>query len=235
MKKTILLFIVFLCLDYFSYSADNEVKSKPKVIHHIEFLCGSYVSQTFLSHRDNRFDNKKVFDPMYSFSLGFNYRVEFNRYIGLRTGINYFTYGSIESGISGDFPRTYKKYNFVSSIYVPLHIMVFKDLKKGRLVFSAGPDFYCPVDYFGKNTESGYSHSFNYTGVNSLGSNFGVSLGLTAGVGYEKQISKKLSIERMPDIRIQNIVSSNPYSSQPNYDNYELHFSIGVSTYIIFY
>ena len=65
-------------------------------------------------------------------------------------------------------------------------------------------------------------------------------LGFSFGVGYEKKISDKLSIELMPDFRLLNAV---PFNSNrilsgeqvPAYTAYPFNMALGLSIYITFY
>ena len=105
--------------------------------------------------------DKKLFILLCTaYAVGFEYKVEFSRRFGLRTGINYFTYGASLSSkeifynlVGSPTPNTtevYKSTTFSSSILIPLHFMYYKPLPKGRLILEAGPDIYLPTNTFGK-------------------------------------------------------------------------------------
>jgi hypothetical protein len=262
-----ILLLALIALTCHTHAADNETAAKNKVTHHVQFLFGNYVSESVLTSRPNQqyyyintppgqinpyYDmnhpitwgsNKPTYTPLYSYSIGFDYKVEFSNRIGLRTGFNYFTYGFMQQGkVENGFDiymRNYKQTLFISSLLIPAHFMMYSNVHKGRLVFSAGPDLYLPINSFGNSTTSYDGYSAKETiRYHSGGGDFfsGGSLGFTAGIGYEKKISDKLALEFMPDFRVLNIV---PFDFQSEgahlYQNYIFNMSFGLSTYITFY
>jgi hypothetical protein len=229
----------------------------------VQFLFGNYVSVPFLSPHINMANGiytppgqpnnyspfwtknygpfpKPTIKPLYCYSIGFDYTAEFSDLIGLRTGINYFTYGYVEEGITwGEVAQvSHHDLDFNASLHIPIDLIIHKNLKTGKLIFSLGPDIYLPTNYFGKlTTDRGMNSSFTGsvapTPIDFLK---GGSLGFTAGIGYEKKISNKLAVEFMPDFRILNMV---PFDFQGQgthiYQNYFFDVAFGVSTYITFY
>jgi hypothetical protein len=175
--------------------------------------------------------------------------VDFNQRYSLRTGINYFTYGYLAKRgynpcpycvdalpTSGDYSRLL----FTSSLLLPVHFMVYRNVAKGRFIFSIGPDVYLPINSFGKEITTFYPGQYSTDRIhyhfNTTDFFKGGSLGFTLGLGYEKKLSKGLAIEFMPDFRVLNIV---PFDFQQRglgvYQNYIFNMALGLSTYITFY
>jgi len=262
MKPISIILLALICIGCNAYAADNDIQVKKKITHHVQFLFGNYVSAPFLSPHINMVSGiytppgqpniyspnyanafgpspKPTLLPLYSYSLGFDYTAEFSEMLGLRTGINYFTYGYIEEGITyGEVAAMYHRdLTFNSSVHIPIDLIVHKNLKTGRLIFLVGPDIYLPTNYFGKSTTDwGMYSSMLYSHPTAIDFLKGGSLGLTAGIGYEKKISNKLAVEFMPDFRIMNII---PFDFQGQgthiYQNYIFNVAVGLSTYITFY
>jgi hypothetical protein len=253
MKPILLLPLILLACNI--HAADNETITKKKVTHHVQFLIGNYVSESAMN---KSLQNEKiVYTPFYSYSIGFDYKVEFAGRFGLRTGINYFTYGTSSTDIL-DFSRyslhgavypssaSIQNRYFSSAILIPIHFLAYKPMKNGRLVMSAGPDIYLPTNSFGK--EIGHNIDLtNGSGIyafhsHSTGINFfkGGSLGFTAGIGYEKKFKHDTTVEFMPDFRVLNLVPFNFQRSiggeaVPSYTVYTFSMALGLSTYITFY
>ncbi len=248
-----ILLLTLICLMATAYSADNETIAKKKVIHHLQFLIGNYVGESVMYKPIT--GQKAVFTPMYCYAVGFEYKVEFSGRFGLRTGINYFTDGASVTSKEifynlGGYPtptRTdiYKSTTFSSSIFIPIHFIYYKPLQKGRLILEAGPDIYFPTNTFGKEY---YGVSGDNTVNENIRSHTDPSyflsngmLGFSFGVGYEKKLSDKLSIELMPDFRLMNAVPFNfnrgvlSNEQVPAYTAYPFNMALGLSTYITFY
>lgn len=126
---------------------------------------------------------------------------------------------------------------------VPVHLQVYKNLAKGRFVFSAGPDVYLPVNVFARETISSAvndaipeQRETIHNHINAADFLRGGSLGFTAGLGYEKKLKGWLAIEMMPDFRVLNLV---PFDFQGQglhiYQNYIFNMSLGLSTHLTFY
>lgn len=229
MKSTFILSILLTCAAWNAFSGTDEAAAKKKVNHHIQFLLGNYMS--FQSDGTGRGMNSP--SVMYSYSVGFEYKAEFKRMFALRTGINYFTYGrGGQSVLANEVVPT--AYAFTSYIHIPVDLVVHKDLRRGRLVFTAGPDIYLPTNSFAKFGNWPIKHSYESP------SNFlkEGSLGFTTGLGYEKKISDKLSVEFMPDFRILNIIPFNlmqPVNAAWHSNWPDIKMAFGLSTYITFY
>jgi len=265
LKHTLVIgFTLFVSVAYCSVS---DSLHREKATSHFQILIGNYVGQSFNIKNDDSkpsyaapgqphyglynvsYYAKPAFTPMYSYSVGFDYKADLSKHIGIRTGLNYFTYAYIAQGnynpcIVCDYlvdpAMTYKRVVFVSSFHVPLQILVYQPLKKGRFVFAAGPDIYLPINTFGKETLSSPYTAFAresaiHTHVNGTDFFTGGSMGFSLGLGYEKVLSKKLSIELLPDIHIMNLV---PFDFQGQgtgiYRNYIFNTSVGLSSYLSF-
>jgi hypothetical protein len=259
-----ILLLALIALTCHAHAADNENTAKNKVTHHVQFLFGNYVSGSVASSNNTNFailppqyssNIKGIYTqfydygyvsaiPLYTYSVGFEYKAEFSERFGFRTGINYFTYGSIVTVGGEDDDQNIvflKEYLFTSSLLIPAHLMIFKKKSKGRLVFTMGPDLYLSIHSYGRATATDlYNDNLpNYRfHSHSTGTNFfkDGSLGFTAGIGYEKKISDKLAVEFMPDFRVLNIV---PFDFQDEgthlYQHYVINMALGLSTYITFY
>lgn len=203
--------ITLIYLSYFGFAGDNSI-AKRKVTHHIQFLWGNYFSLTKFSY------------PMYTYSVGFDYTAEFTPILGLKTGLNYFTYGMDGESLFS-YEQTSPKLYFSSFLHIPANLIVHKDLRRGRLVFSVGPDIYLPTNSFGQDIRSTIRHSHD-SPTNFLKEG---TLGFSVGLGYEKKISNKFSLEFMPDYRILNVLPFNTHS------DHTLNIAIGLSTYLTFY
>jgi len=264
------LMIAFFFYSSLSYcGASDSLNTTKKVTHHFQLLIGNYAGGSFLSPNPNTQTpyysppgqvnygtkewvdvyGKPTFLPMYSYSVGFDYKADLSEHIGIRTGVNYFTYGYIAQGEYDACPYCeddinlnvkYRRLIFVSSFHVPIQLVVYKPLKKGRFVFAAGPDFYLPINTFGKET---LTPAFDetqttikiHTHDNAHDFLAGGSMGFSLGLGYEKVLTKKLSIELLPDIHLINLV---PFDFEGQgtsiYKNYIFNTTIGLSTYLSF-
>ena len=267
MKLRLTTALAFILIGSMTYAGASDSLNMVKATSHFQFLIGNYVGQSFNAKTTNynliysapgqppfglhseQYYSKPSFTPMYSYSFGFDYKADLTKHIGVRTGINYFTYAYIAQGSYNpctvcDFfvdPNVkYKRVVFMSSFHIPAQILVYKPFKKGRFIFSVGPDIYLPINTYGKETLSSPYSSFAkessfHSHVN--GSDFfrGGSMGFSLGFGYEKILSKKLSIELMPDIRVMNLV---PFDFQGQgtgiYKNYIFNTTVGLSTYLSF-
>jgi hypothetical protein len=180
---------------------------------------------------------------LYSYAFGFNYAADFSKHLGIGTGISYFTYGYIAEGnascaeCANDVLFKYKRIIFTSSLQVPLHLLVYNNHKHGRFVFAAGPDFYFPINTFGQESYSivySYKTEIHYH-VNAKDFFKGGSMGFSAGFGYEKVFSKKLTVEFLPDFHLLNLV---PFDFEGQgkgiYQNYIFNTTLGLSTYFTF-
>lgn len=269
MKLKLTTVIAFLFAGSLAYCGPSDSLHAKRVTHHFQLLIGNYAGESFLSPHPNTAKpyyappgqvnygtsqwldvyGKPSFIPMYSYSVGFDYKADLSKHIGIRTGVNYFTYGYIVQGNYDPCPNcawdanlnvNYRRVIFVSSFHVPLQLVVYKPLNKGRFVFTAGPDIYLPINTFGKETrsmvwnESQTSTKIHYH-VNGTDFFKGGSMGFSLGLGYEKVLSKKLSIELLPDIHIMNLV---PFDFQGQgtsiYKNYIFNTTVGLSTYLSF-
>jgi hypothetical protein len=274
-----ILFLALICLASVAHAAGNETNTKKKFTQHLQFLIGNYVSESaaspkltgpyyFLNTAPGQINawynsnnglqwgyTKPTYTPLYSYSIGIDYKVEFTKRLGLRAGFNYYTYSFIQNGkVENGFEEyiiNYQQTLFISSLLIPLHIMTYTNLHSGRLVFSAGPDFYFPINSFGNETTDWYQQSLSSPATDiihevysskikyhSNGADFfqGGSLGFTVGLGYEKKFAKGIAVEFMPDFRLLNAV---PFDFQGLsthiYQNYIFNMALGLSTYITFY
>ena len=215
--------IALVCLMHFTQAGTNEISTKKKVSSHLQFLWGNYASITRNIWQSN------MEAPMYSYSIGFEYKAEFSPLFGLRTGVNYFTYGSNEFFLAGE---TANAFQFTSYIHIPVDILVHQNLRRGRLVYSLGPDIYLPTNVFEKNYIPDHSPIHYHESPSGFIKNG--YLGVTAGIGYEKKISDKLSIEFMPDFRVLNVVPFQP-NSDDNTGSGKIIMILGLSTYFTFF
>jgi hypothetical protein len=272
MKNKLLLALACICITHAAYAGDNATASKTNVKHHVQFLFGNYSGQSTLSSHDaysyklytapglpgygvtnSSYYSRPSFSSMYSLSAGFLYKADFTAKLSLRTGLIYYVSGSHSSGTAYDecatcprFPEyvlpNYKRTLFVSYLLMPIHFVMYHQLHKGRLVFSAGPDIYLPINVFGtekfQSTDQALSSKTENIHYHLSGENFfkGGSLGFTAGLGYEVKLKGKLSLELMPDFRILNMA---PFDFQGQgtgiYKNYIFNTALGLSTYLTFY
>jgi hypothetical protein len=263
--------IAFVLVASAAYCGPSDSLHTKKATHHFQLLIGNYAGESFFNPNTKTqlplyippgqiiYNTKNLsynyykpsFIPMYSYSIGFDYKADLSNHIGIRTGINYFTYAYIAEGLYDPCPECewdvmqnvkYKRFVFVSSFHIPLQILAYKPLKRGRFVFAAGPDLYLPIYTFDKQTIyfPGLDPSYNRNTTNQSyvrGSDFfkGGSMGFSMGLGYEKVLSKKFSIELLPDIHIMNLV---PFDFQGQgtgiYKNYIFNTSVGLSTYLSF-
>ena len=269
MKLRLTTALAFIFIGSMAYAGGSDSLNRIKVTSHFQLLIGNYAGQSFLSpHPDmskpyyapygqtgfgprpwlNVYSNP-IFTSMYSYSVGFDYKADLTKHIGIRTGLNYFTYSYIAQGDYDECPECandlaimkYRRLIFTSSLYIPLQIVAYQPLKKGRFVFSVGPDLYLPINSFGNQTISlppdiTYNTTTNiHSHVNGTDFFKGGSMGFSLGLGYEKILSKKLSIELMPDIRVMNLV---PFDFQGQgtgiYKNYIFNTTVGLSTYLSF-
>ena len=269
MKLRLTTALAFIFMGSVAYAGASDSLNRGKATSHFQLLIGNYVGQSFFApHSYTQFpfftspdqiiyDRKNItgiygkpdFTLMYSYSLGFDYKADLTKHIGIRTGINSFTYAYIAEGSYDECPicaslmpaSRYKRVVFVSSFHIPLQLVVYQPLKKGRFVFSAGPDLYLPINTFGKQTivyplDISYNTTKTFhSHVNSSDFFRGGSMGFSLGLGYEKVLTKKLSIELMPDIRVMNLV---PFDFQGQgtgiYRNYIFNTTVGLSTYLSF-
>jgi hypothetical protein len=229
MKSKFILSIFLTCVVWSAFSGTDETAAKKKVTHHIQFLFGNYISIL------RNVGDKGVYSPtsMYYYSMGFEYKAEFTRMFALRTGINYFTYGSGGQTVMAN-EAVPTAYVFTSYVHVPVDLVVHKDLRRGRLVFTAGPDIYLPTNSFAKYGTRPMTHN-HYALADFFEEG---SLGFTAGLGFEKKFSNKLSVEFMPDFRVLNIVPFNILRTVPRWESRwpdTIKMAFGLSTYITFY
>lgn len=230
MKSTFILSILLTCVAWSAFAGNDETVAKENVTHHIQFLFGNYLSiQSYVNSQ-----GMKSPSPMYCYSVGFEYEAEFTRMLALRTGINYFTYGSGGQTVLAN-EAVPKAFIFTSYIHIPVDMVVHKDLRRGRLVFTAGPDIYLPTNSFARLENWPMTHSHE-SPANFFKEG---SLGFSAGLGFEKKFSNKLSVEFMPDFRVLNIVPFNILQSvnAPWHSNWPdpIKMAFGLSTYITFY
>jgi hypothetical protein len=197
------------------------------------------------------YTQKLKLSPLYSYNIGFSYAAGLSKNIGINTGLNYFTYGYAAMGaydacpecIGIDVNLTYSfhKLVFASALQIPLHLLVYQKYNYGNLIFSTGPDFYFPINTFGEvyitpAYEPGeiIKSNINYRVATT---NFfrGGSLGYSAGLGFEKTLSKKLMIELLPEFSLLNAV---PFDFEGQgkgiYQNYIFNTAFGLNTYLTF-
>jgi hypothetical protein len=203
---------------------------------------------------ENVFYSEPKFTPLYSYAVGFSYEAILSPRLGLSTGATYFSYGYIAEGTYDPCPQCefenlvnpdqkYKRVIFVSSLQLPLHLNVRQAVKRGRFIFSTGPDLYLPINAFGKESiRSVYQQQGPGTRnlpihyhVNGIDFFRGGSIGASLGIGYEKILSKKLIIELLPDVHFLNLV---PFDFEGQgksiYQNYIFNATFGLSTYLTF-
>jgi hypothetical protein len=253
--KKLLITISLLAATCMAIAAPADSSARHKIIHHIQLVTGDYAGMSFLSHTGEPTDNFSPnfspnnsnsrrgtlaqysgFNPslpLYSFSMGFDYKVDFTPLIGLRTGINYFTFASRGQTASYDYPITFAMSLYASYIYIPIHINICNNFKKGRMIFDFGPDLFLPTNTFytiEPGDDRGHYHQSG-TGFFRDG-----TLGFTAGLGYEWKFPKGFAYEIMPDVRLLNMV---PFDLQGEgvhvYSNYIFNTTYGLSTYFTFY
>ena len=262
MKAKILLFILFLCLAQKNWASDGKSSTEKNRKYKIQLLIGKYASASgatlqntnaHINTPPGQYEYRNSYSPyvfvkptftfMYSYSVGIDYKLELSKHIGLRTGINYFTYGIRQmdqwESYGLDITTNYTNL-FTASLLIPAHLMVFKDLPHGRFVFTVGPDLYLPIHSFGTNQTYDMQGREKTTPIHYhvSGKDFfkGGSMGFTLGLGYERKFRKGTTVEFMPDIRILNAV---PFDFQGLgshiYQNYIFNMAIGLSTYITLY
>src|SRR5579863_5716990 len=103
----------FFCFSRTAFaSTADSIAIRQKITHHVQFLIGNYLSESFTPKYVNTWPsyfappvqnfninyqyNKPILLPMYSYALGFEYKVNFSQRFGLRLGLNYFTYGYLQ-------------------------------------------------------------------------------------------------------------------------------------------
>ena len=126
MKSRTILTLALICCAWTAIAGDSETAAtKKKVIHHVQFLFGNYASENALNaHPRNRYyiapdgqlgygwghlsvggNFQTPFVPMYTYSAGFEYKVDFTQNYSLRIGVNYFTYGYMAHGAFDPCPN----------------------------------------------------------------------------------------------------------------------------------
>jgi hypothetical protein len=230
MKSAFILSIFLTAFTWTAMCGADETKSGHKVTHHVQFLFGNYAS---INSSTSQFSSS---NPMYSYSVGFNYMAEFTPSLGLKTGLNYFTYGtSGEILINEEGPKIFI---FSSYIHLPINLVAYKSLRRGRLVVTAGPDFYFPTNTYSKYTGPFENRPVYHTHESPSDFFKQGSFGFSAGVGYEKKFSNRLSIAFLPDFRVLNIIPFNILKPTPGqlspWPN-GVKMGLGLSTYITFY
>jgi hypothetical protein len=146
MKLRFTLSLLLTIITWSAFSGTEETVIKKKVTHHVQFLLGNYVGL-----QANRWQSENSLSAMYSYTIGFGYEAEFTHIFALRTGINYFTYGIRGPGLLANEIVPLESF-FTSYIHIPVNLVMHKDLRRGRIVFAAGPDIYLPTNTFGRTT-----------------------------------------------------------------------------------
>jgi hypothetical protein len=223
--------LLLLCIALSAQAADNDAKAPKKVQHHVQFLFGNYMSKIFVVPG---LGLGTQYLPGYSCTVGFEYKADFGTHFGLRTGINYFCYGSIAPPVlSGEVvPASERPVYYSTSLFIPIHFLHHTAFKRGTMTFEAGPDYYMPLQYFGGSLDPVFHRI--YTHESGIGMLRDGMVGMTVGLGYERRVSKHVSIELMPDVRILNAL---PIGAKPiaGENDRLLKTAIGLSTYFTFW
>lgn len=184
---------------YYPYARATQIHSNDYIYHQIEYL------------------------PNYSFDIKIKYSVGLSKTIRLESGIGYLMQGLTIKyyGSPGIYYFTSTTYCYISMLVIPLHIKFTKPVHKGSFICTLGPNLTFPFNDFYKTTDvyedevkqpsqSGHEH------FNSISDN--ASLGFDLKMGYEKELTKAISIDICPSINFTNLL--------PFYDRKQLNGQI---------
>jgi len=150
--------------------------------------------------------------PNYSVHFKFEYSVGISKSIRLETGVGYLMQGLTIKYTLTNQSNTLSStsYCFIGDISIPLYVKYIKNLSNGAYIFTFGPNVILPTNqiYTTKDVVSDGASEPSQNGHQRFSSNAIAnysSLGFDLKMGYEKELTKAISIDICPIINFTNL------------------------------
>jgi len=252
MKKIIIAFL--LLPTHLCYASETKNKKETKndfKKNQLSFALTNAMSQEFFVGADHKPttspkyglgpDIRLQYLPLYACHLQMRYTIGISRTFGIETGLGYLlnmTMYDTYEGLSA--VKTQHQLNEVGYITLPLYGKVNMAIGRDKLSFKFGPDFSLPVHSHLESTSyhvSGWNPS-DWSSTHRFRTNETgqyATMGICAGIAYEKKIRSATTISVGPVIDFFNLAQFHPHDITANgFDYHSYNYYIGLDVAINF-